>query len=110
MSLKDIKSHVQGGRMDLDNLPSEFNAKVTRAEWKTEKVQDKDKDFLYIDLTGEDGNVMTQKYSTMHMADLEKAMRDLGIDDIGLTPHLIHWKLKNYRMGFPRYMPTAIIK
>lgn len=106
MSLTDIQKNRAKPRIDLDELPEILSATVKSVEWKTDE---KDRNCLYVEYTDENGKDFTQKYSPMHLADLAEALDTLKLSGIkqGQKFKLVQ---KPYRIGFPRMIPTEVLK
>jgi len=103
MSLKEIRKLSKGKRIDLTELPEQLTAKVL--SWRFDKDR-MGRDCLIVDLITKNEEILTQKYTSLHINDLSDCIEALGFDHIDeLKKAFFVWKLKPYRIGNPRLLP-----
>jgi len=92
-------------RVDLNTLPPEIELKAT-GEAMQEAAQGKTGG-LVIAFATRDGQSFKQKYSAMHSQALIDALDQLKVKDtVDLQKSWYQYKMTNFRMGFPRYIPV----
>lgn len=92
-------------RVELKDLPPD-NELIAIMEEQRE-AKDGKTGGLLITFKDRKGNEFTQKYSPMHGESLATAMRELKISDTAeLQKTWCKYKMTNFRMGYPRYIPV----
>jgi len=93
----------KGKRLDLEDLPTQLEAKIVSEETKTDRFG---REALYITLQTKDNKQLTQKYTDFHQPDLALALLSYGYADTSdANGKMLTWKLTKYRMGNPRLIP-----
>ena len=101
MSLKEIKEAPK--RIQLADLPQELEANCNNATWETD---DYDRKCLIVEWKATaDDSLFTQKYTPMHLNELEKRMVALKIDNLADQPLTL--EKVSFRIGHDRMMPKV---
>jgi len=96
-------------RVELDKIP-QTNILKANDEYFATETDDKTGG-LIINFQQKDGRIVTQKYGKISGRKLIEALEKLGLKDTEeLQKAWYQYKLTTMRSGYPRYIPTKIIK
>jgi len=106
--LTELKERGAAASKRLVDLPSEFNATLTREDIRKDRMN---KECLYWEITLEDGSIVRQKYSPMHISELVGYLEKLKVTSTEeLHGKKLHFKQFTSRIGNPRWYPIEVIK
>jgi hypothetical protein len=93
-------------RVQLTDLPSEFEGTLLREEFR-EDARGRECLYWYIDVPNK--GTVTQKFTSMHISALVEALQQLKIED---TKDIINKKIlfrqKSFRIGNQRWLPVEV--
>jgi len=110
VKLKDLEEKGQI-RSQLSELPDEFEGILFAERIQKDRMG---RDAIYWDIkVNLNGiwQIVTQKFTSLHLGELARRLKELGIDD---TEKLIGKKIKfekvRFRIGNERWMPVKILE
>jgi hypothetical protein len=107
MSLDELEE-MATSRVAIGELAPEFDATIVKHEVKPDT---RGRKCLYLTLKFKDKSSVTMKFTGMHIADLVAFMKANGVKDLeDLYGTPLHWKLREYRIGNKRHIPTTILQ
>lgn len=107
MSIEKLRE-MGKDRYDLQELPKKLIATIINYEFKEDA---RGKECLFIHFLSEDDRRLTQKYSSMHLAELVDALEQLKVKDLsGLMRQKLVLEQKKFRIGSPRLFPVKFVQ
>ena len=108
MSFENLQK-IADKTVNLDTLISDFNATVRALVIGKDTKSEADVCMMKIEM--DDGKVLTQKLKSMHISQLIENLHMMNILDLSqVIDNKFHFKKTEFRIGFPRWLPTKKVR